>query len=463
MADAILFKLGTDNSGLNTGLAKAKGDVKSFGESVKSSLAGAISLTGIAAGIKSTISEFARVKDLADRFGTSAESIQRVSHAAEQSGASAEVLMKSLTKLTAQAGKGDEIFGKLGISATAFAAAAPDKQIEMLAKAFGDAEGDGVRTAEMFELLGTRAADLVPLLKGGREEFMRLMKDAPVASEAAVNALARADDEIVKINRSLKVGTATVLEFLVSKPAAFLGRLSAGDIGPAPNEAAEEQAKREAARKAEEAAGVRADNEKAQAEEERHQKKMAEIKKRAAESTEKLSTVTKALEYERAKSLEGLTQAQKNASAERIAELEAEQQELIDTVILEEDRADKEDAARRKKKQDARDRVVGDLADVNEMTPDERRKARREVRKRKRAERQAERELDGQPDVDDNGVRHPDIFERSDPRRKTALDRNDPDRAEAARKKIEAIKGKGKTLDDVHKVLDERLPKKAAN
>lgn len=458
MNESIIFKLGTDNSGLNTGLEQAKGQVSSFASSTRGMLAGAISLGGIAAGIKSIVGEFARIDDLAKRFDTSAESIQRISYAAEQSGASAEMLMKSLTALTVAANKGDESFAKLGISASEFSNASPEKQIEMLAKAFDSAQGDGARTADMFELLGTRAADLVPMLRDGREEFVRLMNDAPAASDQAVAALAAADDFLGRILAKSKAWAAEALG-AIGRTAAILGAATGGTrAGEA------DRVIGEAEKRAEEAKAQAAANAAAEAEEARHQAKMEEIRRKGRDASDKLNDVERELQEKRIELTKELSQAQKNATEERIAELENERAALKKTVEAENERVAKywEDVAKQAAQQ--RSATVNDLADINQMSADERRQARRDTAERQRAIGRAERELDGQPEPNRNGVRDVDPFKTSDPRRRTNLDPKERDRAAEAEAKREKVGGK--TLDqdvtDIKKILDERLPRKTA-
>src|SRR5688572_24650955 len=128
MGSAIEFRLGADSRLLKTGLDTAKAQISGF----KSQVGGI--LTGLFAGIgvQALISEFARIQDVADQFGASAESVQRVGGAAAQAGTDLETIAKAMAKIRSDGG---DILEKLGIDAKAFTAADLDQQVLMVASA----------------------------------------------------------------------------------------------------------------------------------------------------------------------------------------------------------------------------------------------------------------------------------------------------------------------------------------
>lgn len=468
---AIMFKLGVDSSQLDTGLKQAQSKAQSAASGMASSfggLGGAISSLGLTAGIKQIISEFARVRDLAERFGTSVTSIQKISFAAEQSGESSESLMKALTKLTIEAGKGDETFAKLGISAAAFANASPEQQMVMLADAFSKAEAQGGNASTMFDLLGREAADLVPLLKNGREEFIKLMNQAPVAAESTVKALARADDAIQKGMQQLKVWGAQAMNALIVNPAEILGRWSAGDFrnnnevsqeedAQAAAEAEKQRKKQQAAQEA----AMQAEEEKAAKE---HADKLAEIKRDIMDEDEKYSDLQVRLAEEREKLDKATTNEQRRQSELRIAQMEAESLAIEKRWNAEREAAD-EKQQQKNEKVDAdaaknKDELVKGVADLTEMSQSERSDARRAQRRRARTERRAERKIRG----DEQTLRNdnPQRLGETDGSYQERLDRARKAREDHFRKKVEDVKGPQKSLEDIYEVLNKRLPKEAA-
>jgi hypothetical protein len=167
---------------------------------------------GLLAGMKSTVQEFARIGDLSKRFDESSESLQRVGHAAEQSGTDLEMVAKAMSKLTITAGEaaaGNKesaaTFSDLGINAAEFIKMPMEEKLKALAQAYETSNGDAEQLTKVMALVGVRMQDLLPMLSEGKTGLDALFKDAPVLADEAVAAIARADDAIAKMNRTLKV------------------------------------------------------------------------------------------------------------------------------------------------------------------------------------------------------------------------------------------------------------------
>jgi hypothetical protein len=163
------FRLGTDNSGLETGLQRARWRIQSFASSAAGMIGGAFAAGFALNGLKNLFQEMDRAQKLGIRFGETAENIQKIGHVASLSGADVEMVAKSMTKLSIEANKeAAPLFEKLGIDAKEFLKLDMRGKLGLLADAHTRAGKDSSLQATLMELLGTRAGDLIPLLEEGR-------------------------------------------------------------------------------------------------------------------------------------------------------------------------------------------------------------------------------------------------------------------------------------------------------
>jgi len=137
---------GADTGPYRTALNSMRNETKAFSGSVKGQLAGMFGGAAVLAGASKIISHFARIQDLADRFGESSVSIQKVGFAATQSGMDVEGLAKAMTVVTANAveaasagGDLDDAFKRLGINAAEFAGLPLDDKLRKLSAGYNDA------------------------------------------------------------------------------------------------------------------------------------------------------------------------------------------------------------------------------------------------------------------------------------------------------------------------------------
>lgn len=188
--------VGIRNSGFKNGLDQMRGQAQAWGSEVKNTIAGAFAFGAVASFFTNFASGMARVKDLADRLGESTDTIQRVGNAAKLSGSDLEYVVKTLTKLSLEAGNSAEKFAAVGISATDFVNAGTEEKVLMLAKAYEEANGSQEKMAALMDLLGGKGQDMLILLSQGVEELNKQLNGVPVVAESAVNAMANLDDAI---------------------------------------------------------------------------------------------------------------------------------------------------------------------------------------------------------------------------------------------------------------------------
>lgn len=242
--ESILFSLGTDNRALTTGLNAAKQQVSNF----KGEVAGV--LTGIFAtvGVEQLISDFARVQDIADQLGITAEEVQRVRGAADTAGTGIEFVAKQMTKATLEArkladgiegievagsdaGKAAEGFRKLGIDAKTFAELPLDQQILAIAQGMDGIPEEGDKIAAAIDLFGAKGKEMIPLLIQGHQSLQEEFERTAVVSNEMVAQIAAADDELARMSNTVKVGAVGIFVFvdkLVKSIGALFGGVAAG-------------------------------------------------------------------------------------------------------------------------------------------------------------------------------------------------------------------------------------------
>jgi len=230
MAHDVSVKIGSENSALDTGLAKAKHAVEGFKEHASESfkevgkeLLGVFAVGAIIEGIHSLIEEFSQLADTASRLDTTAESLQRIAYAAKLSGTDLQTVTKGLEKVTItaqEALEGNEgladAFEKLGINAASFIDLSPEEKLLALSKATEEAEHSSAELGRAYkEVLGKAAGELLPLLKEGPEGLKELFSSATVASNEAVAKLKEDGDKIEGVWMSFKAAAVTAIGFVI--------------------------------------------------------------------------------------------------------------------------------------------------------------------------------------------------------------------------------------------------------
>ena len=165
-----------DTSALSSGLAAAHNAVEGFKEKtneslkeVGSELTKAFAVGAVLESIKALFEKFSEIQNVADRFGTSAESVQRLGQVAKESGSSLEGLTKSLAKSDETAKKalqGDDklagAYKDLGIDAKEFIDMPLEERMLALADAFEKSGNNPMMRGALRDVLGKSAGDLIP-------------------------------------------------------------------------------------------------------------------------------------------------------------------------------------------------------------------------------------------------------------------------------------------------------------
>lgn len=205
-------EMGYTDREVTAGLAKLEGRFGKFGKTISgafganfgaklSGIGSALIGAGVLQRFHTMTEHYDTLNKLAVRFDTSAESMQRLEMMARMADMPVEGLVTSTTKLIRNLEEAEsdpkiaKALQKLRISAADLRKAGPEDQIIMLAKAFTEARARGQGFAEIFDLMGRSAGDMIPLLAQGAEQLERF-KDRAVLSHDDVQTLAEFNDQL---------------------------------------------------------------------------------------------------------------------------------------------------------------------------------------------------------------------------------------------------------------------------
>jgi hypothetical protein len=187
------------------------------------SLIGALGAIGGARGVKSLMNEFERFDELAARFETTAEAIQKVGFVAEQNGSDVEMFADALARARRNLADSSnnavqEAAQALGLDIGRYLKSQPLEQLGMLSDAFIKSGGGAKQSSDMFKILGRTVENMVPTLRMGSEEILKLGGSIGIMSNEAVAEIGRVNDEFDKFFTNIKVGTMKAIVGLASIP-----------------------------------------------------------------------------------------------------------------------------------------------------------------------------------------------------------------------------------------------------
>lgn len=171
-----------------------------------SGLGGLFAGGALVAGLTSILRKMDDVSDMARRFGTTAVEIQKVGNAAEIVGTSVDAVARAMNRAGVAANKAAreggslaEAFARVDIDPAKFAAAGLEDRIKMVAEAQRAANGDAQKMADLFEVIGVKAAGI------NFAELVTEMEQVNAASNDTVESLAAANDQLDKMKQSATI------------------------------------------------------------------------------------------------------------------------------------------------------------------------------------------------------------------------------------------------------------------
>jgi hypothetical protein len=230
MADAeAVARLSLDNSPYKQGLAEANAAMDKFSASISGQMkhlggviAGAFAFDKLISGFERSISQGAKIGELASRFGVSAEALQKIGNAANQSGASLEDVASAMNKLAKNAGsaiggneKLQQTFQEIGVSVDDLAKMTPEDLFMKLSRAVHDGSLGSRDFAVAMELAGKNAGVLMETLRGGPEEIDRISGSMGVFSDDTVKSLKDAEDAMKRFDHMVMIAFGNIASYAV--------------------------------------------------------------------------------------------------------------------------------------------------------------------------------------------------------------------------------------------------------
>ncbi len=182
------------------------------------SVAAAGIIAGIAAVSKKSATLGAKIDDLSQRFGISAETIQEWEYVAVQCGVDSEVFTKALVKMrsamadlsTGTVNNASKALQSLGISPDQYRT--QEEMFDGIVSALSRVQDKTLQTAYANEIFGDKiATEMLPYINAGAEDIKKFKDEfsaMPSLSEEQVSVLAQLDDSYYRLSETMKYATA---------------------------------------------------------------------------------------------------------------------------------------------------------------------------------------------------------------------------------------------------------------
>jgi hypothetical protein len=215
--------LTADTTALQTGLTRAQGYVRSFAASASSSLMGLFAVGAVIGQFNGLRNELDRIGKLAER-GFSTDFLQDLGATADLAGASLEQAVKGFSRLVGEINRAGtpsqelrDGLAKIGMTVDELRGMAPERVFEIVAARIGSMSNESDKLAAVTGVLGSRYADLIPLLNQYAESGL---ENVAKASAEQIARTEEFNDSLKRLGQTLKGVMIPILD-LITK--AFAG------------------------------------------------------------------------------------------------------------------------------------------------------------------------------------------------------------------------------------------------
>ncbi len=229
---------GIDGAGYRRGLNTMRGQTKQWSNGIKGLVAGAFAFSAVLQGWNAMLEKMDRIHKLSQQLGVSMRGLQQVDLVAQLSGADLEQVTKAMGKFLLNAQKAKDgtktlevAFDRLGVSSSEVLGLDLPGQILALSKAYANANNKTTAQADLLTILGTRAQEIMPLIKQAPEVLAEGFDKAAVASDRTIEKIAQFNDTLTTVKQNAMVfGTVlfdAVSGALISATSAVVGFMGA--------------------------------------------------------------------------------------------------------------------------------------------------------------------------------------------------------------------------------------------
>jgi len=228
-----------EDSAIRRGISSAMGMLKSFAAGVAKVGFGNLLAQGINAATQAVFSFVeagAKIDDIANRTGASAEGLSQLAFAAEQSGASIEDIEKGMRRLAdveTEAARGgtaaSKALGRVGLTAKDLEGLSPEEKFLAISQGLSQIEDPAERSSLAMDLLGKSGANLLPMMEDGAAGIQALMAEADSLGMTLTGDQAKAaadfDDAWQKATGTLSIVGKTIASFVLPYVTSFVNVL----------------------------------------------------------------------------------------------------------------------------------------------------------------------------------------------------------------------------------------------
>lgn len=238
-ANEVVVAITGNTAKLEASLGRATGGLSKFASgaaSIGKLIGGAFAVTAIAQFAKEAIDLGDEMATLADRMGTSVETLSRLQYVAEQSNSSFDALRTSMDQLAKGLSKAEDGGGRarksladLGIEAEKLTSLSVDQQLGVIADAFARIERPADQTRIAMELFGGAGAEMLPILRLGSAGIRQLGDEAErlgaVLSTDAAKSLQDTDEALKRVAASTRTFKAELVALVATPVSKFIDGL----------------------------------------------------------------------------------------------------------------------------------------------------------------------------------------------------------------------------------------------
>ena len=214
----IKIPIGTDNRGLDAGVANAQSRLRAFQSVALRIFAAVGAATGMLRMFTRVADQIDRVGKLAAQTGLGARTLQQLSRLAEKAGLNVDVLARSYGRFNRELQLGattltKDALNSVGLQMEDLQGKTPEETLQRLARAFNDIDDPARKSAVAMQIFGRQGGDMISLFEAMAERA----GEVSTLSDQQVRDVERMNDAWTDLKHSVIAATAAVVAFFAAK------------------------------------------------------------------------------------------------------------------------------------------------------------------------------------------------------------------------------------------------------